>query len=191
MNYDAYRANKIESGLLYQDFIVDLLLQTLGLAVVVYSSRLYQMQVGESRTGVEIKHDELFAKTGNFWIEVGEKAQPREGDFAPSGILRGDNSWLYVIGNYDEVYGFQKTLLCGLHASGKYRQLENKTHTSIGFLLPKARAQVYAAFILEPKAERKVVKALQDMHDRGRELHQIATANPAQRSLFDMSEDES
>ena len=78
--YDAYRANKIESGLLFQDFVVDVLLQTLGFAVVTNSSRAYQHTVGESRTGVEIKHDERFADTGNLWIEVAEKARPRPGD---------------------------------------------------------------------------------------------------------------
>jgi hypothetical protein len=99
MSYEAYRNNKIESGLRYQDFAIDLLYQTIGLVVVQYASRMYQISIGESRTGVEIKHDEKYATTGNLWIEVAEKARPRDGDYFPSGICRDDNSWFYVIGN--------------------------------------------------------------------------------------------
>lgn len=182
MSYEAYRANKIESGLLYQDFVVDLLLQTMGLAVVQYASKFYQMQVGESRTGVEIKHDEKYAATGNLWIEVAEKARPRAGDYAPSGIDRDDNTWLYVIGNYDIVFGFSKTLLRGLKT--RYRILENNTKTSKGFLFPGDHATKYAAFIVAPHAETKVVKAIRDLQQLGAELHKIVCSNPAQASLL-------
>jgi len=79
MSYAAYRMNKLESGLLYQDFIVDLMLQVLRFPVTTYSSRLYQATIGEGPAGVEIKHDEKFKKTRRLWIEVAEKAQPRLG----------------------------------------------------------------------------------------------------------------
>lgn len=184
MSYDAYRQNKIESGLLYQDFIVDLLFQTLGLPVVQYASRLYQAQVGESRTGVEIKHDEKYQKTGNLWIEVAEKAKPRPGDYAASGIDRDDNTWLYVIGDYDTVFGFPKKWLMGLRDSGRYELRENGTKTSIGFLLPGQIAMKLAAFILRPNAECKIAKAIKDLHDLGHQLHSEARSNPAQASLF-------
>lgn len=190
MSYQAYRANKIESGLLYQDFVVDCLLQIVGLAVVQYSSRFYQTQVGESRTGVEIKHDELYAKTGNLWIECAEKAVPRAGDYAQSGINRADNSWLYVIGNYDIIFAFQKRLLQAIATSKKYHHLENKTKTSVGFLLPNADARKYAAFILTPNAEEKVAKAIVDLQDLGRTLHAAALSNPAQGTLFDVDAQE-
>jgi len=116
--YDDYRDNKIESGLLYQDFIVDLMLQVLRFPVTTYSSRLYQTTVGEGPCGVEIKHDEKYATTKRLWIEVAEKARPRDGDYAPSGICRDDNSWLYIIGNYDVVFVFSKVLLRAYHDTG-------------------------------------------------------------------------
>lgn len=184
MSYEQYRANKIESGQLYQDFVVDLLFQSLGLAVVQYTSRFYQMQVGESRTGVEIKHDEKYVKTGNLWIEVSEKARPRAGDYAPSGVNRGDNTWLYVIGDYDTVFGFPKRFLKGLADSGRYRLIENNTKTSVGFLLPDKDARRFAAFILTPNCDQRITKSIQDLHEFGRTLHQLVLADTVQTSLF-------
>jgi len=188
MNYEAYRRNKIESGLLYQDFIVDLMLQVLRFPVTIYSSRLYQTTVGEGPAGVQIKHDEKFARTGNLWIEVAEKARPRAGDYVPSGIYRDDNSWLYVIGNYDIVFVFTKVLLQLYAASGRYPIQENLTGTSKGFLLPALAARRSAARVLAPNAEQKIISAVGDLHELGRQLHQAALANPAQRSLFDLTE---
>jgi hypothetical protein len=186
MSYEAYRNNKIESGLRYQDFAIDLLYQTIGLVVVQYASRMYQISIGESRTGVEIKHDEKYATTGNLWIEVAEKARPRDGDYFPSGICRDDNSWFYVIGNYDIVFGFQKTLLLALRTQAqKYPIRENKTRTSQGFLLRDEVARRCAAFVLTPNAEQKISKAIGDLHELGRQLHQAVLVNPAQRSLFE------
>jgi hypothetical protein len=184
MSYAAYRRTKIESGLCYQDFVVDVLLKTIGLAVVQYSSQFYQQTVGESRTGVEIKHDELYAKTGHFWIEVAEKAVPRPGPYAPSGIDRGDNTWLYVIGNYDTIFIFGKVSLRALWASGRYPVLENHTKTSQGFRLPDAVARKVALVILTPNAERKVASAIRDLQTLGRELHRIAMGLPTSLSLF-------
>lgn len=183
-DYNEYRKNKIESGLLYQDFIVDLFLQVLRFPITVYSSRLYQQTVGEGPVGVEIKHDERYGRSGNLWIEIAEKARPREGDYVPSGVFRADNSWLYIIGNYDVVFVFSKLLLQGLARSERYSIIENNTHTSRGFLLPDAAARRCAVVVLAPRAEQKIVQAVRDLHELGRYLHQVALANPAQRSLF-------
>jgi hypothetical protein len=190
MNYDAYRHNKIETGLVYQDFICDLLLRTLGLPVVQYASKFYQQQVGESRTGVEIKHDERYARSGNLWIEVAEKAVPRPGPYAPSGIYRSDNTWLYVIGNYDVVFLFGKTTLQNLVASKRFPLLENGLKTSEGFLLPDAWARRCALAILTPAAEQKVTSAIRDLHQLGRALQRIVMGEPVERTLFDLLDEE-
>jgi len=118
------------------------------------------------------------------WIELAEKAVPRPGNYALAGVNRDDNAWLYVIGNYDIVFGFSKSLLQALAASGKYPHKENTTKTSVGFLLPEDHAQKYAAFILAPKAEQRIEKAVKDLHELGRQLHSCVLENPAQRSLF-------
>jgi hypothetical protein len=181
--YDEYRKNKIESGLIYQDFIVDLMLQVLRFPVTTYSSRFYQATVGEGPAGVEIKHDEQFARTGNLWIEVAEKASPRPGDYVPSGIWRDDNSWLYIIGNYDLVFVFSKLLLQGFAATGRYPILENRFGTSRGFLLPGYVAHCSAVRVIAPKAEQKIISAVGDLHELGRHLHRVLLANRAQRTL--------
>jgi hypothetical protein len=188
-NYESYRANKIETGLLFQDFVIDLLFQTIGLVVVQYASRLYQVHVGESRTGVEIKHDEWYASTNNLWIEVAEKARPRAGEMVPSGICRDDNSWLYVIGDYDTVFIFGKTTLLLLKDSGRYKIRENRTQTSRGFLLDDNLAQKLALYVLRPNAKEKIDTRVKDLEDLGRTLHELARKNPAQRSFFDEDED--
>lgn len=184
VNYAAYRQTKLESGLCYQDFVVDLLLQTLGLAVVQYSSKLYQQTVGESRTGVEIKHDEIYAKSSRLWIEIAEKAMPRPGPYVSSGILRDDNTWLYIIGDYNVVFIFGKVTLRALHASKRYPVIENGTRTSQGFLLPDDVAQRVALHVLTPGAEPKVAKAIRELQALGRALHRIARGEPAPMSLF-------
>ena len=173
----SYYKNKLESGQLYQDFVVDCCWELLGLAVVQYSSKVYQQLKGESRTGVEIKHDEKFASTGNLYIEVGEKAMFRGGDFTDSGIERGDNTWLYVIGNYDTIFIFSKSLLKAMYRSGRYRVFEISMGTSRGFLVPKADAEKYAAQILFPNAEKKIGKTLADLHTAGKELQEMVV-NP-------------
>lgn len=182
--YEKYRAVKIENGKVYQDFIVDACWNLLGLAIVQYSSTVYQQTIGESKTGAEIKHDEQFARTGNLWIEVEEKARPRPGPYVPSGIYRSDNTWLYIIGNYDHVFIFQKTLLQILHRSEKWRLLENGTKTSRGFLLPEKDATKFAAAILHPLAADRISKVIGDVSRLGRELHEASRRNLAQFDLF-------
>jgi hypothetical protein len=183
-SYEQYRATKIESGKVFQDFVIDACWNLLGLAIVQYSSALYQQTIGESRTGAEIKHDEMFARTGNLWIEIEEKARPRPGPYATSGIYRGDNSWLYIIGNYDRIFIFQKTLLRLLHQSGRFRVVENNTRTSRGMLLTEADATLLAAQTLHPRAGKRVGKAISDLSRLGRELHEATKRNLAQLDLF-------
>jgi hypothetical protein len=180
---DYYKA-KLDGAKLYQDFVVDAAWNLLGLAIVQYSSELYQRTVGESRTGVEIKHDEQFTKTGNLWIELAEKARPRDGPYVPSGIYRQDNTWLYVIGDYDTMFFFAKTLLRALHQSARWQVIENKTRTSEGFLLKSSDAEKYAAVILRPNAAGAVKKVVGDLAALGRLLHDSAKRDINQLDLF-------
>lgn len=183
-SYASYYKAKLEGALVFQDFVVDAAWSLLGLAIVQYGSKAYQQTVGESRTGVEIKHDDMFARTGNLWIEAGEKAKPRGGDYYPSGIYRDDNTWLYCIGNYDTIFFFQKSLLRGLYESGRYEKRENNTGTSVGFLLPGKDAEKYAAAILRPKANDKIKAVAHDLAELGRIAHQSVMQPSGQASLF-------
>jgi hypothetical protein len=188
MSYAEYYKAKLDGALVFQDFVVDVAWQTMGLAIVQYSSKLYQAKVGESRTGVEIKHDEKFKETENLWIEVAEKARPRHGDYVPSGIFRNDNAWLYAIGDYDTIFFFSKKFLRQLAESGRVRIFPNHTKTSRGFLLCKADALKYAMIVLLPKAADKISKLATDLSEEGRQLHSIVKALPGQGVLFNLHE---
>lgn len=183
--YQQYYKVQLENGLQFQDFCIDAAWTLIGLAVVQYGSRLYQQTLGESRTGVEIKYDQKFSKTGNLWIECSEKANQRPGNYIESGINRNDNTWLYFIGDYDTIFIFAKTMLMGLSQSGRYLMRENNTKTSVGFLLPAKDAERYAAAILRPNAAKKVASAVHDLKALGQALHQMAKENPRQMSLID------
>jgi hypothetical protein len=179
-NYEAYRRTQIEDGKLFQDFVVDVAWQA-GLAIAQYASKTYQLAVGESRGGVEIKHDKRYRETGNLCIEVAEKARPRPGPYVPSGIMR-DDHWLYAIGNYDTVFFFASNLLRALHKASRYRTYQ--TETSQGFLLPDGEAKKYAALILTPNGEGKVDQTIADLEQMAKELHKAVNANPDQLTLF-------
>jgi len=142
-----YYKEKLEQGLEYQDFVVRILIQEIGLPLSMYNSRKYQWKYGENKQGIEIKFDDKYKKTGNLYIEVAEKSNGNNLEYIPSGILRNDNTWLYLIGNYSIIYIFAKRILIGLYHSGKYRKVE--IPTSQGYLLSKEDAKKYVAKILE------------------------------------------
>lgn len=147
-DYEGYREKQIEIGLEFQDFVQDVFHKDLGLSVGNYQSRRYQFEKGENRAGVEIKRDSKFRQSGNLYIELAEKARPRNGAYAPSGINREDNSWLYVIGDESAVYVFAKSQLVRLAKCGKYPKVENKFKTSVGMLLPVKDAETLAAKVI-------------------------------------------
>lgn len=149
MNYkkDIYEP-RLQEGLEFQDFVAEVLYR-IGLPLFNYNSKKYQIECGENKLGVEIKKDNKFAETGNFWIEIAEKSDPQKRNYFPSGIFRSDNTWLYVIGNEQIIYVFAKTMLQLLSKTNRYRILENGTKTSQGFLLKKEDADKYAAKIIE------------------------------------------
>ena len=87
--------------------------------------------------GAEIKRDGKFRETGNIYIETSEKSHPDKPEFTPSGILRKDNSWLYVIGDEKTIYIFSTKYLQLL--ANRYQVKE--TPTSRGFIMPISEAE--------------------------------------------------
>jgi hypothetical protein len=140
-NYKVYYNEKLQEGLEYQDFITDLLINELGISLSSYSSKKFQNSIGENRQGFEIKFDNRMIDTGNIYIEVKEKSNPDNANYVDSGIFRNDNTWLYLIGNYDSVYIFGKKHLILMYEKNTYKQVT--TSTSIGFLLPVTDAEKY------------------------------------------------
>jgi len=142
-----YYKEKLEQGLEYQDFVINILIQELGIPLAMYGSRKYQWKQGENKQGVEIKFDDRYKKTGNIYIEVAEKTNANNPNYIASGIMRDDNTWLYLIGNREIIYIFTKKMLKGLYSSGKYFRLV-ETPTSRGFLLDGLSAKKYSAKII-------------------------------------------
>lgn len=138
--YDnGYYAEKLEQGLVFQDVITRALYQR-GIVIVGYSSRRFQNAEGENMLGAEIKRDGNFRETGNLYLEIAEKANPKNRNFIPSGIFRNDNSWLFVIGDEQTVWVFSTKYLRMLCC--RYREV--KSPTSVGRLMPLKDADKYS-----------------------------------------------
>jgi len=135
-----YYKEKLDQGLYFQDYVVELLYKN-GIPLISYSSKEYQNIIGENKAGIEIKNDNNFRKTGNIYIEISEKSNPKNHSFVASGIYRNDNTWLYLIGDKETIFVLSKKQLQIIHKTGKYREVE--ISTSKGFLLPVADAEKF------------------------------------------------
>jgi hypothetical protein len=142
--------NMLLKGLEFQDFVTDILIKELGIALSTYSSIRYQNKKGENKQGFEIKFDDKYKDTGNIYIETAEKSNENNINYVDSGIYRSDNTWIYIIGNYQELYIFSKSHLVLMHKSKNY--IEKTTKTSKGFLIPQKDAEKYCTkkIILQP-----------------------------------------
>ena len=136
---NGYYLKKLEEGLQFQDVVTQALYQR-GIVVVGYSSRRFQNSHGENMLGAEIKRDGNFRDTGNLYIEVAEKSHPDNPAYIDSGIMRADNSWLFVIGDELDIWIFSTKYLRKL--KGRYKHVE--TPTSRAFLMPLSEADNYA-----------------------------------------------
>jgi len=153
-NYDKYRAEKLEEGKEYQDYVCERLHKH-GIVLQNMTSRKHQYK-RENMLGLEIKKDNLFPLTGRVYIETHEKAVPREGDYALAGINRNDNSWLYGVGNEQTFFIFSKTMLRRLLKKNPPFLFHPKpTDTSIGFCIPVDAAKQIACKVIEFQNERK------------------------------------
>jgi hypothetical protein len=141
MSYEDYYAEQLKDGQEFEDFAREKLYEY-GLSVVPNRSRYRQFENGESTAGVEFKLQKRLAETGNLWIELKEKHQPRPGECAASGILRNDNSWLWVTGDYHSLWLLTRRVL--IYVAPFYELLPNGMNTSIGYLLPARRADQLA-----------------------------------------------
>jgi len=137
----------------YQDFITNYMSKNLGISITIFKSKKYQYNIGETVQGVEIKYDARSTgdctykeckASGNVGIEVAEKTNASNMNFIESGIYRNDNSWLYIVGNYDCAWIFNKNLLKILHVSNRYTTVQTLP-TMKSMLLPIEEADKYCA----------------------------------------------
>lgn len=141
-----YYRDRLNKSLPFQDHVAALLIKQRGLALTTWTSREWQLS-GENFQGVEIKYDREMHKTGNLYIEIAEKTWAENAHFVKSGIFRGDNSWLYAIGDYSVLYVFGMVQLRKAYSLKMYREVD--IATSKGFLLPKAAADNSALLKIE------------------------------------------
>ena len=102
--------DSLEKGLAFQDFVCIVLAQR-HIVLQNIGSKKFQIEVGENLQGFEIKLDRRCGDTGRLSIEVAEKSSRDVLWWTPSGIMREDNSILYIQGNYDCFWVFGKNWL--------------------------------------------------------------------------------
>ena len=150
-----YYKDQLERGLLYQDFVYEIL-SRYGINTVAYSSRLFQQKLGENKAGIEIKFDDKYATTGNLYLEIAEKSNPANPRFIESGIYRDCSE--YVIGNYDIIFRLATSVLRLMHRAGKLRSVE--IPTSKGVLLPGAEAERVAIAVYRPSCSGQMAEVI-------------------------------
>lgn len=148
LNYKNLRKERTAKGTLFEQYVCREMLRRYGVEIHVFNRREDQYRRGESAEGYEIKFDDITARTGRLWIEIKEKAEPRTGDYAPSGILRQDNSVHYIIGDYDLFFVFCKEELIAFMESTRPEIQENSTKTSLGFFLYRKDAYRLAIYVV-------------------------------------------
>jgi len=150
--FNEYRLQKEEDGKEFQKFVEKLFKEILLWDITCYKTRGEQFEIGENKAGVEIKWDEITETSKNVYIEYAEKARIRGGLYAFGGILKNDNSWLYVVGDKTRIFVFDINILRCIYKENrkkkKYSWIENRTKTSLGFLMPKKDARKICLFLL-------------------------------------------
>jgi len=93
---NSFQRDKIE-GEEFQDYVRKVCWKN-GLAIDFYASRKYQLSDGEGPCGLECKLDRRWRETHNFYIETASYNRS-DNTWQPSGIYRGDATWLWAIGD--------------------------------------------------------------------------------------------
>jgi hypothetical protein len=145
---DGDRDTLFEEALEFQDFVVDLFLKEIGISISNYSSKYFQYNKGESPQGIEIKLDNRILETKNVSIEVAEKSRADIQNWTPSGIMRDDNTWLYVQGNKKIIFIFAKKTLQGIYKARYQDKVWEPKKTIKTFLMPMSDAEKYAAKVI-------------------------------------------
>jgi hypothetical protein len=147
--YDAYTIMQIERGSIMEIFI-DNEFRKYGIDIGFYYSPDSQF-LGESKIGIEIKHDMKSLKTGNYYIECGENHFYRINELTPSGILKSDNTIFWLIGTPNEYYIVRKSDLIQQYylMNQRYFGWQNGKKficckNSRGFLIEKSKLQEIA-----------------------------------------------
>jgi len=140
-----YYDDQFQKGKEYEQFIINKLKEH-GITLTLTKNFNEQINIGETYEGYEIKFDDKYRDTHNIWIETEERTDP-EKQYVDAGINRKDNTIKYVIGDYERIFIFKKSMLKELMNEKEIR--ENNMKTSKGFLLTESEAFRYSDRIVE------------------------------------------
>lgn len=141
-NYpDADRPCVFDEGIAFQEFAAKVLRSELYISLDFYETKKEQFQIGESKQGFEIKLDNRILETGNVSIEVAEKSHAGIAYWTPSGIMREDNTWIYVQGNESILFIFGKVILRLIYNHSYRDKVWQPKPTLQTFLLPVKEAE--------------------------------------------------
>ena len=132
-------------GVDYEDWVI-VRLRADGYFTKRTTTMAEQRETGDTRCGMEIKFDRLYADTGNLYIETAERPDTRF-DMKDGGIYSPARFWLYLIGDYETIFVFGRKVLQRLDKSGRFPAVIKDT--SEGFLLSEAKARHYAEKVIE------------------------------------------
>lgn len=122
-----------------------------------------QIHIGENLEGVEIKACRNWRRTGNYFIEIGERAKPRtpeeveqgrREEHTPSGIYKRDNQHFYLVGDPMEWAIFPTHVLVAEHERNVWRVYQDETKQ--GYLLRRSyalEAQLLHALVQVARSE--------------------------------------
>lgn len=148
------RVDSLSDGERYQEFVADHVRREFGIALTMYDCQSCQYRHGENPQGFEIKLDKRCTETGRLSIEVAEKTNGDLPDWTTSGIYRDDNSWMYVQGNYDVIWGFAKKILKELDdkLGNTYEESPMSKPTVRKFYITEKTADRWCAWKITPYA---------------------------------------
>lgn len=145
---NAKSPSSFQDGLEFQDFVCAQLAAR-GVVLQNLCSKKYQFEIGENLQGFEIKMDDLCTQTRRLSIEVAEKSRADATlQWTESGIMRNDNSWLYIQGNRHILFVFAKPWLRNYYQARR-PEVQEKRGTICTFYLPFEVARKHAAKVLE------------------------------------------
>lgn len=117
-----------------------------GFPVTFYSSRGFQLHRGEGPV-VECKLDRQLRKTGNVYFEICELRRGSD-SWSESGIYRGDETWLWAVGDFAEFFLIAKSTLIALHKEKRFNERDTRKDGDTptrGMLMPLAEVRRWAA----------------------------------------------
>jgi len=143
--------NSFANGLEYQDFVVEKF-NLWGLYIQLYTSKRYQLDRGESVQRIEIKLDNRCTETGRLSIEVAERTA-LDRPWVWSGIYRSDNTCMYIQGNWEVIYLFDRRVLVQYHKQhelGQCQESPRENPTVRKFYLPLHIADQICIAVIVP-----------------------------------------